>query len=79
MHERYIIVCIDLYTHFQEVKLCGDVTNRSDIDFLKDVFLRYGLVNETVSDNGAQFVSHEFESFLYMNGIRHSRTALYVV
>ena len=48
MHERHIIVCIDLYNHFPEVKLCGDVTSRSVIDNLKDLFSRYGLVNEMI-------------------------------
>ncbi len=73
-----LLLCINIiYTHFPEVKLCGDITSRSVIDFLKDLFSRYSLVNENVTDHGAQFVSHEFKSFLRKNGIRYSRTALY--
>ena len=34
-------------------------------------------MNEIISDNGAQFVSREFEQFLQYNGIRHSKCALY--
>ena len=60
VHKRYIIICIDLCTHFPEVNLCDDVTSRFFIDFLKDLFSRYSLVYEILNDNGAQFVSHEF-------------------
>ena len=77
MHERHIIICIDLYSHIPEIKLWGDVTSRFVIEFLKALFSRYCLVNEIVSDNGALFVSHEFGFFLHMNDIRRSRTALY--
>ena len=59
------MVCIDLYSHFPEVKLCGDVTSKIVIEFLKSLFVRYGLVNEIISDNGAQFVSREFEQFVW--------------
>ena len=72
-----LLFALILYSHFPEVKLCGDARSRSVIEILKDLFWCYGLVNEIVSDSGAQFESHEFESFLHLNVIQHSRTALY--
>ena len=40
MHERFIIVCIDLYFHFPEVKLYGDVTSKTVIEFFKEFICR---------------------------------------
>ena len=77
VHERFIIVCVDLYTHFPDVKICGDVTSKTVIEFLKSLFVRYGLVNEITLGNEAQSVSREFEQFVQYNDICHSKCALY--
>ena len=42
-----------------------------------DLFSSYGLPEEVVSDNGPQFVSHEFSNFMKMNGIKHTLTPPY--
>ncbi len=44
---------------------------------LDSIFAREGLPNEIVSNNGTQFVSAEFESYLSKRGIKHIRTSLY--
>ena len=41
------------------------------------MFATYGLPRTLVTDNGAQFTSSEFESFLSNNGIRHIKTSPY--
>ena len=54
-----------------------EVTSRSVITFLSQVFAREGLPSEIVSDNGTQFVSAEFEAFLANLQIRHLKSSLY--
>ena len=44
---------------------------------LRDSFARFGLPEQLVSDNGPQFVSEEFESFLHRNGVKHIRSSPY--
>lgn len=44
---------------------------------MKDLFLREGFPSTVISDNGVQFVSQGFESFLVQSGIEHSKSALY--
>ena len=44
---------------------------------LRYLFVRYGLPEEHVSDNGPQFVSEEFDMFLKKNGIEHKPIPLY--
>ena len=74
---RYFIVLTDLYSKWPEVKPVSNVTSRSVIEFLSDMFSRWGLPEEIISDNGKQFVSQEFEQFLKAHDIKHCRTALY--
>ena len=38
---------------------------------LRELFTRYGVPDQLVSDYGMQFTSLEFETFLKGNGIRH--------
>ena len=74
---RYMIVLIDYYSKWPEAATCEYVTSGSVISFLTQLFDRFGLVEEIVTDNGPQFVSAEFGAFLSSLGIRHSRSALY--
>ena len=41
------------------------------------MFAAYGLPENLISDNGPQFDSTEFESFLKMNGVHHTCLAHY--
>ncbi|XP_035218045.1 uncharacterized protein K02A2.6-like [Stegodyphus dumicola] len=45
------------------------------IECLRDCFARYGLPLVVVSDNGPQFTSGEFETFIRNNGIKHKTCA----
>ena len=47
------------------------------ISVLRQLFARYGLPQQMVSDNGPQFASEEFATFTKANGIRHTRCAPY--
>ncbi|UYV71990.1 K02A2.6-like, partial [Cordylochernes scorpioides] len=54
-----------------------DITSRTIIGHLREIFARFGLPEILVTDNGRQFVSSEFEEFTTMNGIRHTKTSPY--
>ncbi|KAL1240125.1 Uncharacterized protein TPS_09072 [Trichinella pseudospiralis] len=62
--QRFAITPIDYYSKWPEVHFCHTVTTRVIVNFLEDVFSRKGYLKEIVSDNGVQFTSHEFKSFL---------------
>jgi hypothetical protein len=74
---RFMLVAIDYYSKWPEAVTCESVTSSTVISFLTQLFDRFGLVEEIVTDNGTQFTSVEFESFLSSLSIRHSRSALY--
>ena len=46
-------------------------TTTATITELRRLFSRYGLPEQLVSDNGPQFASDEFQTFLKSNGVKH--------
>ena len=54
-----------------------NVTSETTIERLRDMFARYGLPERLASDNGPQFTSSEFATFMKRNGIKHILVAPY--
>ena len=75
--QRFIVVLMDHYSNFPEYKLLGTVDSRAIIQWLENVFSRYGYPSTVLTDNGPQFVSQDFESYLNSVGICHIRTPVY--
>jgi hypothetical protein len=64
----YFII-VDSYSKWLEVAKMSSTTTASTIAVLQQLFARYGLPREVVSDNGPQFISKEFNTFLKSLGI----------
>lgn len=47
------------------------------VEKLRSVFAAYGLAEVVVTDNGPQFTSTQFSTFLSSNGIQHVKTPPY--
>ena len=71
------LICIDAHSKWPEVMITNDTSSRGTIRKLVDIFSRWGLPEQLVSDNGPQFCSEEFEQFLKSNGIKHIRSSPY--
>ena len=65
------------HSKWPEVIQMSSTTSQNTIKALQALFARYGLPEQIVSDNGAQFTSQEFSDFVQANGIRHIRSAPY--
>ena len=74
--ENYLLV-VDAHTKWLEVYNMKSTTSFKTIEVLREMFSRYGLCRELVSDNGPQFTSDEFKDFLRENGIKHTFTPPY--
>ncbi|XP_037514648.1 uncharacterized protein K02A2.6-like [Rhipicephalus sanguineus] len=55
----------------------NSTNSEKTVEKLRSVFAAYGLPEEIVTDNGPQFTSACFETFLKRNGIRHTKTPPY--
>ncbi len=58
----YLVMC-DYYSRWIEVLHLTSTTSTAVISRLKDVFARFGVPIEVISDNGPQFTSAEFKDF----------------
>lgn len=74
---RFAITLTDYYSKWPEVAFASSVTTETVLGFLSSVFSRYGDPESLVTDNGPQFTSAEFSSFLKERGITHIRSSVY--
>ena len=63
LNGRTLLVASDYYSSYIEVSRLTTVTSKAVIKALKEIFARFGIPDEVVSDNGPQFSSAEFAVF----------------
>ena len=71
------LIVVDAHSKWLEVIPVRSTTSSSTIEVLRDLFARFGIPEQIVTDNGAQLVSEEFQAFVRSNGIRHLTSAPY--
>lgn len=71
------LILVDAYTKWPEVHIVNNITAETTIMKCREIFSRFGLPVQIVSDNGRTFISAEFQEFLKRNGIIHKVTAPY--
>ena len=59
LSKNNILVCTDFVTKWVEAKVVSFATKKVVIDFLfTEIFTRFGVPREIVSENGPQFISN---------------------
>ena len=77
-HEgKQFLVVIDYYSRFPEIAFMSSTTSDAVINKLKDLFARWGVPDEIVSDNGPQFSSDLFRKFSQEYEFKHTTTSPY--
>ena len=71
------LVAIDAHSKWPEIIPMKSTTATATVVVVRDMFARFGLPAQVVTDNGPQFVSAEFEEFLRQNGVKHIHVAPY--
>ncbi len=74
---RWIVILLDSYSGIPEIMVMKDTTSGRIIRWLEDVFAWDGNPEGILTDNGPQFVSREFESFLASKDIHHYTSSVY--
>ncbi|XP_049267675.1 uncharacterized protein K02A2.6-like [Rhipicephalus sanguineus] len=75
--QQWFLVLVDAHSKWLEVFAMNSTNSEKTVEKLRSVFAAYGLPEEIVTDNGPQFTSACFETFLKRNGIRHTKTPPY--
>lgn len=60
----YVFLVVDYHSRYFEVDIMKSVTSTHVIGSLEKIFCTHGLPTSPKTDNGPQFASEEFESFL---------------
>lgn len=68
-HEHLLVV-VDYYSRYVEIEFMNKTTAKDTVNVLLKIFNRLGFPVSVSSDNGPQFISHEFQDFLKMYNIK---------
>jgi transposase InsO family protein len=71
IENRDYLVTVDYYSGFWEIDHLPTTTSKTVIQKLKGHFARFGIPKMIISDNGPQFSSSEFKTFVGDWGIEH--------
>ena len=74
---KYIVVAIDSFSRFVEMKAAPDATAKSAAAFLLELFGRYGAPKTLRSDRGTQFTAHLVQQLLALCGAASRLTLSY--
>ena len=74
---KMFLLIIDAHSKWMDIHCVNSATSSATIEKLRTTFASHGLPEIVVSDNGSNFVSSEFKSFLQKNGIKHITSAPY--
>ena len=69
---QLFLLMVDSHSKWMEVFPMRSTTAEATIEVLRALFSRYELPLELVSDNGPQFKTREFQTFLKMNCTKHT-------
>ena len=70
------LAMVDSYSKWIEIKVANSWKTDNTTKTLKLWFSQFGIPKQLVSDNGVQFTSTEFKSFIEKTGINYLRTAI---
>ena len=72
VNKQSFLLVVDSHSKWLESFPMSGTTSNMTITALRSLFARYGFPLQVVSDNGPQFISEEFTSFLKRNSIKHT-------
>ncbi|XP_014677981.1 PREDICTED: uncharacterized protein K02A2.6-like [Priapulus caudatus] len=71
---EYLLVVVDYYSRYFEIDVLKSVTSEKVIASMDNMFTTHGLASSVKTDNGPQFVSDKFESYMKENDIEHRKS-----
>ncbi|XP_068246611.1 uncharacterized protein [Palaemon carinicauda] len=74
---KYFLTVVDEFSRFPFVFPCADMTTRTVISCLVQLFALFGMPAYIHTDRGASFMSEELKDFLMKKGVATSRTTPY--
>ncbi|XP_014786441.1 uncharacterized protein K02A2.6-like [Octopus bimaculoides] len=63
LNRPYYLIAEDRFSKWPEMCKCRKLTPTVTVEFLQELFARYGVLDTIVSDNGTQFTVNKFKNF----------------
>ncbi|KAA5634568.1 transposase family protein, partial [Pseudomonas aeruginosa] len=76
-NNKFILTVIDEFSRFPFAFPCSDVSSKTVIKHLNNLFMIFGMPSYVHSDRGTAFLSAEVQEFLHVRGNATSRTTAY--
>jgi ribonuclease HI/transposase InsO family protein len=67
---EFLFVAIDKFTKWPEAEPVRKITAAAAVKFIRSIFVRFGVANRIITDNGTQFTSAPFQEFCDEMGTR---------
>jgi hypothetical protein len=77
LYGKMYLILVDAMSKWVEVFQVPSTAAGSTLEKLSEVWARWGIPKQVVSDNGPPFTSTQFSSFLALDGVEHIFTAPY--
>lgn len=74
---EFLLVVIDYFSRYMEVKPMSTITAEATINKLDEIFIRLGFPRTITLDNGRQFVSSKFHEYCQIHAIHLNHVAPY--
>nr|XP_018912071.1 PREDICTED: uncharacterized protein K02A2.6-like [Bemisia tabaci] len=75
---KFLLIVVDAFSKWTKIFITSSTTSEKTSELLFDSYAEFGIPDILVTDNGPQFTSAEFRSFLTDQGVRfHRRIAPY--
>nr|XP_043638023.1 uncharacterized protein LOC122609028 [Erigeron canadensis] len=74
---KYILVALDYVSKWAEAKALPTNDARVVVDFLKNLFSRFGMPKALISDRGSHFANAQLEKILKRYGVNHRFSTAY--
>ena len=71
------LIIVDAHSKWAEVFPTSSTTYAATVRMLSETFARFGVPDGVLNDNGPQFTSDEFKTFVKINGIRQTISTPY--
>lgn len=72
---KMFLILVNAYSKWPEVHIVADITAKTTIEKCRQMFAAFGIPQTIVTDNGRTFISHNFQQFLKLNGVKHKLTS----
>ncbi|XP_018571538.1 uncharacterized protein K02A2.6-like [Anoplophora glabripennis] len=77
LNHRFLLVLTDLFSRWVEAKPTGRATTHDQVEFLHDVFIRYGYPVTIITDSARTYTSEPWREYLEAHHIEHVQSAIY--